>query len=313
MAVALSNNIYFYTQNPALSTKPSKTTLQFTTLALHFKPPISGVLQIKSNFVSPVRIKRRSFKSLFTVDSSTPEINGQDETHPNDVEISESGADQESSTLKSLLKVYKEAILVGDEKTTSNVESVIFKVENEKNELVIKASTLSAEINSGKEKLIRLQADFDNFRKRSEKERLTIRSDAQGEVIQSLLPMVDNFERAKQQLKLQTEQEKKIDASYQGIYKQFVEIMRSLRVTLVATVGKPFDPSLHEAIAREESQEFKEGIIVQEFRRGFLLGDRLLRPAMVKVSSGPGKRKPSTATMEPTEQPATAAGVEDER
>lgn len=134
--------------------------------------------------------------------------------------------------------------MVGDEKTTSDVESMIFKAENEKNELVIKASTLSAEINSGKEKLIRLQADFDNFRKRSEKERLTIRSDAQGEVIQSLLPMVDNFERAKQQLKLQTEQEKKIDASYQGIYKQFLEIMRSLRVAVVATVGKPFDPSV---------------------------------------------------------------------
>lgn len=108
--------------------------------------------------------------------------------------------------------------------------------------------TLSTEITSGKEKYIRLQADFDNFRKRSEKERLTIRSDAQGEVIESLLPMVDNFERAKQQLKLETEKEKKIDASYQGIYKQFVEIMRNLHVAVVATVGKPFDPSVSESI-----------------------------------------------------------------
>lgn len=105
-------------------------------------------------------------------------------------------------------------------------------------------SNLKAEIASGKEKYIRLQADFDNFRKRSEKERLNIRSDAQGEVIESLLPMVDNFERAKQQIKPETEKEKKIDASYQGIYKQFVEIMRSLRVTVVATVGKPFDPTV---------------------------------------------------------------------
>lgn len=107
--------------------------------------------------------------------------------------------------------------------------------------------TLSTEITSGKEKYIRLQADFDNFRKRSEKERLTIRSDAQGEVIESLLPMVDNFERAKQQLKLETEKEKKIDASYQGIYKQFVEIMRNSHVAVVATVGKPFDPSVSES------------------------------------------------------------------
>lgn len=109
-----------------------------------------------------------------------------------------------------------------------------------------KVSALSIEMTSGKEKYIRLQADFDNFRKRSEKEKLTIRSDAQGDVIESLLPMVDNFERAKQQLKPETEKEKKIDASYQGIYKQFVEIMRSLRVAAVATVGKPFDPSVSE-------------------------------------------------------------------
>ncbi|XP_074371495.1 uncharacterized protein LOC141712449 [Apium graveolens] len=221
--------------------------------------------------------------------------------------------EERSPTLKSLLKIYKEAVLIGDERITSEVESMICKVENEKNELVMKTSTLTAEMNSGKERFIRLQADFDNFRKRSEKEKLTIRSDAEGEVIRSLLPMVDNFERAKQQLKLQTDQEKKIDASYQGIYKQFVEIMRSLRVAVVATVGKPFNPLLHEAIAREPSQEYKEGIIVQEFRRGFLLGDRLLRPATVKVSAGPGTMKQSTVAKEPTEQSAAAAGVDDSR
>ncbi|KAK3015712.1 hypothetical protein RJ639_005660 [Escallonia herrerae] len=209
--------------------------------------------------------------------------------------------------MKSVLRVYEEAILDGDEKTTSDIEAMLCLIENEKNELVEKVSAISVEISSGKEKYIRLQADFDNFRKRSEKKRLTVRSDAQGEVLESLLPMVDNFERAKQQLKLETELEKKIDASYQGIYKQFVEIMRSLNVAVVATIGKPFDPSLHEAIAREESQEFKEGIITKELRRGFLLGTRLLRPAMVKVSAGPGKKKSSKATQESNEQPATVA------
>ena len=92
-----------------------------------------------------------------------------------------------------------------------------------------------------------LGSNFDNFRKRAEKERLTVRSDAQGEVIESLLLMVDSFERAKQQIKPETEKEKKIDASYQGIYKQFVEIMRSMQVAAVPTVGKPFDPSVSES------------------------------------------------------------------
>lgn len=67
---------------------------------------------------------------------------------------------------------------------------------------------------------------------------------------------------------------------------------------------------LHEAIAREESQEFKEGIIIQEFRRGFLLGDRLVRPAMVKVSSGLGSQKASVAAEKSSGQPATT-GVDD--
>ncbi|KAK9023563.1 hypothetical protein V6N11_003780 [Hibiscus sabdariffa] len=194
-------------------------------------------------------------------------------------------------SLKAMITVYKAALLNGDGGIASEIENRIIILENEKDRLEKQVLELSAEITSGKEKYIRLQADFDNFRKRSEKERLTTRSDAQGEVIESLLPMVDSFEKAKQQVKPETEKEKKIDTSYQGIYKQFVEIMRSLQVAVVPTIGKPFDPSLHEAIAREESLEFKEGIIIQEFRRGFLLGGRLLRPAMVKVSSGPGSKK----------------------
>lgn len=146
--------------------------------------------------------------------------------------------------MKKLLKLYKEAILYGDEQTVFDIEARIGMIENNQDELVEKVTTLTAEIKSGKEKHVRLQADFDNFRKRSEKERLSVRTDAQGELIESLLPMVDNFERAKQQIKPETEKEKKIDASYQGIYKQFVEIMRSLRVAVVPTIGKPFDPSV---------------------------------------------------------------------
>ncbi|KAA8546349.1 hypothetical protein F0562_002912 [Nyssa sinensis] len=316
MAVPLSNNFSLYTPRFSASASEPSRTLQFRTLALrsqqHHRPillskPIIGFCF--SNF-SPINNKR-SFRSSLTV-NSTIHTNNEDEAHLDDVKISESEADQKhSSSLKSLVKVYKEAIVYGDEKTMSEVEATICMVENEKNKLFQKVSALSAEINSGKEKYIRLQADFDNFRKRSEKERLTVRSDAQGEVIESLLPMVDNFERAKQQIKLDTEKEKKIDASYQGIYKQFVEVMRSLRVAAVPTVGKPFDPSIHEAIAREESHEFKEGIIIEEFRRGFLLGDRLLRPAMVKVSAGPGKKKTPVATAKSTERPATAAGVDE--
>ncbi|XP_074279525.1 uncharacterized protein LOC141604874 [Silene latifolia] len=226
-------------------------------------------------------------------------------------EIEDTGEKKKWESVETLTRFYKEAILAGDFHTVAEIETAFYRLETENSELVDKISTMSEEITAGKERYIRLQADFDNFRKRSEKEKLSVRSDAQGEVIESLLPMVDNFERAKQQLKPETDREKQIDTSYQGIYKQFVEIMRSLRVSVVATVGKPFDPTFHEAIAREESEEFKEGIVSQEFRRGFILGDRLLRPAMVKVSSG--IKKPNS-TEQPTssrEQPATTFGVDE--
>ncbi|KAK1403644.1 GrpE protein-like [Heracleum sosnowskyi] len=311
MAVSLSNNFSLYNPPKTLISKKPTSYRHFNPSAISFSINKSkSPLLFLSNSKTPF-----SFNSSFSVKATNfpSQINDQDEVHLDDVKNTVNDGGEKSPTLKSLLKVYKEAVLIGDERTASEVESLICEVENEKNELVTKTSTLRAEMNSGKERYIRLQADFDNFRKRSEKEKLTIRSDAEGEVIGSLLPMVDNFERAKQQLKLQTDQEKKIDASYQGIYKQFVEIMRSLRVAVVATVGKPFDPLLHEAIAREPSQEYKEGIIIQEFRRGFLLGDRLLRPATVKVSAGPGKKKQSTVVKEPTEQSAAAAGVDDSR
>lgn len=316
MAVPLSNHSLL---SPRLSAsfsspKPSKTLAHFKPLHYRHSPhlckPIIGFLPLtKPSPISNNTNCRRSFESHLSAQDSAPTTNNVEEASQNDVKTAESEADQQhQSSLKILIEVYKEAILAGDEKTVSDIEARIHIIGNEKNELAQKVSALSIEMTSGKEKYIRLQADFDNFRKRSEKEKLTIRSDAQGDVIESLLPMVDNFERAKQQLKPETEKEKKIDASYQGIYKQFVEIMRSLRVAAVATVGKPFDPSLHEAIAREESQEFQEGIVTQEFRRGFLLGDRLLRPAMVKVSSGPASKK---AADNSTEQPATAAGVDE--
>ncbi|XP_062025779.1 uncharacterized protein LOC133742112 [Rosa rugosa] len=274
-------------------------------------PPPLPLLGFSVTNSSPIVLHSRSssrrasfFKSHLSARGSVPPVNAKEDN------VDSSGADQQHlPSLRTLLKVYKMQFSM-KMKRLSKIEAWIEVIENKQNELVQKVSSISAEVTSGKEKLIRLQADFDNCRKRFEKERLTVRTDAQGEVIESLLPMVDNFERAKQQIRPETEKEKKIDTSYQGIYKQFVEIMRSLRVASVPTKGKPFDPSVHEAIAREESQEFPEGIVIQEIRRGFLLGGRLLRPAMVKVSIGPGRKKSPVATEKSSGSTATAASVE---
>ncbi|PIN20912.1 Molecular chaperone of the GrpE family [Handroanthus impetiginosus] len=203
-------------------------------------------------------------------------------------------AEEPSSAVVASLNLYKEALANNDDSKVAEVESFLKSIEDEKIDLERKVANLSEELSYERERVLRISADFDNFRKRTERERLSLVTNAQGEVLESLLPVLDNFERAKAQLKVQTEGEEKINNSYQSIYKQFVEILGSLGVVPVETVGKPFDPMLHEAIMREDSTENEEGVVIEEYRKGFQIGERLLRPSMVKVSAGPGPAKPET-------------------
>ncbi|KAI7747298.1 hypothetical protein M8C21_002969 [Ambrosia artemisiifolia] len=160
--------------------------------------------------------------------------------------------------------------------------------------------------------VLRISADFDNFRKRTERERVLLVANAQGEVVENLLPVLDNFGRAKAAIKVETEKEGKINDSYQSIYKQFVEILGSLDVVPVETIGQPFDPLLHEVIIRGESTEFEEGVVIQEFFKGFRIGERLLRPSMVKLSAGTGPEKGEPVSpSEPEAQVPGADSVEE--
>lgn len=146
------------------------------------------------------------------------------------------------------------------------------------------AVALEENMKSVKEQYVRLSADFDNFRKRSATERDTLKSSIKGDTVSAMLPLIDNFELAKSNLKLETEGEEKIDAAYQGLYKQMVELFRGMGLEAVPGAGEPFDPEVHEAIMREPNEDVADGTVLEEFRKGFMLGDRLLRPAMVKVS-----------------------------
>ncbi|KAK8593989.1 hypothetical protein V6N13_042473 [Hibiscus sabdariffa] len=213
-------------------------------------------------------------------------------TADDDAAADDSGDVTSSSAILSLLQSYKDALASNDESKVADIEASLNSVEDEKVDLEKKMASLLEELSTEKERVLRISADFDNFRKRTERERLSLVENARGEVLENLLPVLDNFERAKAQIKVETEEEEKINNSYQSIYKQFMEILGSLGVKPVDTVGNPFDPMLHEAIMREDSTEFEEGIILQEFRKGFKLGDRLLRPSMVKVSAGPRPSKP---------------------
>lgn len=146
------------------------------------------------------------------------------------------------------------------------------------------ARATQATLETLKDQYRRLQADFDNFRSRSDKEKQEAGQKAKMNIVQDLLPLVDNFELAASQVKTSTEGEEKINNSYQGLYKQMVDIFRGMGLEAVPTEGSPFDPEIHDAIMREETTEVEDGLVMQEFRKGFRLGDKLLRPAMVKVA-----------------------------
>ena len=135
---------------------------------------------------------------------------------------------------------------------------------------------------------VRIAADFDNFRKRQSRDQDDMRQQLVCSTLTEILPVVDNFERARQQLNPEGEEAQALHRSYQGLYKQLVDVLKQQGVARMEVVGQEFDPNLHEAVLREESTEFVEDVVCEELQRGYHRDGRVLRHAMVKVSMGPG-------------------------
>ncbi|MDJ0554643.1 MAG: nucleotide exchange factor GrpE [Microcoleaceae cyanobacterium MO_207.B10] len=133
----------------------------------------------------------------------------------------------------------------------------------------------------------RLGADFDNFRKRTEKEKEELDVQVKCATIIELLPVIDNFERARSHIKPANDGEMTIHKSYQTVYKQMVDCLKRLGVSPMRPEGEEFDPNLHEAVMREATADHQEGTVTEELMRGYMLGDRVLRHAMVKVATAP--------------------------
>lgn len=133
--------------------------------------------------------------------------------------------------------------------------------------------------------LLRKTAEFDNFRKRTERERSEFARRAAEDLLLDLLPLVDDLERALD-VAAETPDGESYRKGVELIHRQLLELLRKRHVTPIETVGEPFDPNLHEAVTQEPSDEHAEGTVVREFRRGYRLGDRLLRAAVVVVAAG---------------------------
>ena len=147
------------------------------------------------------------------------------------------------------------------------------------------AKIAEAAVADMKQRYMRLQADFANFKKRTAGEKLQISEVVKMEVLQNVLPVVDNFERALQvpQDKLTDDLKSFVDG-YEMIYKQLMAVLEKEGVTKIEAVGKPFDPNYHQAVMRVPSDEYDDDIVVEVLQEGYLLGEKTLRPAMVKVA-----------------------------
>lgn len=134
------------------------------------------------------------------------------------------------------------------------------------------------------QRYLRAQADFDNYRRRTMKEKEEFAKYASQKLIEQMLPVVDNFERA-----LATSKDSKdYDALAKGIdmiFRQLDQVLAAEGLKPMESVGTPFNPEFHQAIMQVESEEHEEGIVVEEVQKGYMLKDKVLRPAMVKVSS----------------------------
>ena len=166
----------------------------------------------------------------------------------------------------------------GDENQENNVESESVRVDAD-------VAKLATDLEDLRQTLRRRQADFDNYKKRIEKERAEDSKRTTARLIEALIPVIDGFEQA-----LAAHREAEYENYRRGfelIYKQLLDNISKLGVERIDPTGKPFDPHLHQAMDRTETTEHEDGTVLQVFQPGYVFHGRVLRPAMVRVAVGP--------------------------
>ena len=180
------------------------------------------------------------------------------------------------------------------EQTEETVENTEVKEENTADETVEtveenKEPTMEEKLEEAQkqakdnlDKYIRQLAEFENFRKRSNSEKTAMYSNGVRDTVEKLLPVIDNFERAVEAA------DDKEDPMYKGvemILKQFMEILENLGVKEIPSKGEPFDPNVHSAVMHIDDESCDENVVVEVFQKGYTLGDKVIRPSMVKVAN----------------------------
>jgi len=144
------------------------------------------------------------------------------------------------------------------------------------------SEALRQEKDALQDRLLRTAAEFDNYRKRVERERRDLADYLKADILGELLPIIDNFERALQAPA--TGDTESLRKGVELIHKQLMDFLRKKGVTPITALGADFDPNFHQAVIHEDSPGHRDGEVIEELQRGYMVGDKLLRPAMVKVA-----------------------------
>lgn len=165
-----------------------------------------------------------------------------------------------------------------DKKEASGVSELKSKLKDFKTKL----SDCEKERDEVKDSYQRLRAEFDNFKKRTQKEKESIYIDSVADAVKSMLPVVDNFERA---LAQDTDNVDGIMEGMKMVYRQLLDAIESLGVEVIPSIGEKFDPKLHNAVMHVEDEEQEDNIVVEEFQKGYCLKGKVIRHSMVKVAN----------------------------
>lgn len=185
-------------------------------------------------------------------------------------------------------KDVENALKEKDDGSTGTGDEEIKEESNSENDLKQKLETLEKtiedqqkQIDEYKNRWYRAQADFDNFRKRTQKEIQDIHLYAGEQLIKDILPVVDNFERAMDSIE---DREDPIYKGIQLIYQQLKKVLEKYDVKEIDAQGKTFDPRFHEAVMQVESQEYENDTVIEVLQKGYLFHTKVIRPSMVKVA-----------------------------
>lgn len=168
-----------------------------------------------------------------------------------------------------------------DEDVQSNPEAE--SIPNDQEEKLQEINNLKAQLEEMENRYLRLQADFDNFRRRTRLEQEASEKYRAQKLITDLLPVIDNFERALA-VEADNDQTKTLLQGMDMVYRSLIDALKKEGVEIIEAVGKEFDTHKHHAVMQGEDENFGANIVIEEFQKGYLLKDRVIRPAMVKVN-----------------------------